>query len=351
MKKYSGVFFVVTLILGVIISGCSLDSRKRTSPNESTAVVRIKVIVDKALRRDLQEKRLFTGILEPLKKADLASGAPGRVRKITVGIGERVVQGQTLAIMDDASLVSLTANFENLKSQYERTKRLYESNAASQVQFETLQAQYLSTKRQLEQVTENTIIKAPFSGIITQKSAEEGELYSPGAGGSAGLIQLTQLDPLKLDLAVDEMSVALLQKGMAVQLKVKALRDTIVTGVVTFVNPVAQAMSRTFQVRVVINNSRAVLKAGYFVETSIIVTQKKNVLSVPVSAVTNTRLFTIEHDSIAVAHSVTTGWNTAEFVEIVSGINEGAVVIVSGNKAIGDSAIVLPQAAAQVLEK
>jgi RND family efflux transporter MFP subunit len=336
---------------GCIVFGCSSGSKKpdQSQQKENTAVIRIKVIVERAARRDIQQRRLFTGILEPLKKADLSPGAPGRIRTIAVDIGDRVAQGQVLARMDDANLVALTANFDNLKSQFERTKRLYENSAASKVQFETVQAQYLSTKRQLEQVTENTIIKAPFAGIITGKAAEEGEMYSPqmgAAGGNAGLIQLTQLDPLKLDLNVDEMSVAFLHKGMQVQLKVKALRDTVITGTVLWVNPAAQALSRTFQVRVVIPNATNAMKAGYFVETSVVLAQKKNVLAVPVSAVNGNRVFTIEQDSIAIARQVTAGWNTDEYVEILSGIPEGALVIISGNKAIPDSTIVITEEAA-----
>jgi RND family efflux transporter MFP subunit len=346
MIRKSGIALWGVVLVCWILSGCLSEGKKTNQEKKTgnTSVFRVKVIVDTARYRDLEQKRLFTGILEPLKKADLAPGSPGRIRTIPVEIGDRVSKGQILATMDDAGLVALTANFENLTSQYERTKRLYENNAASLVQFESLQAQYLSTKRQLEQVTDNTILRTPFSGIVTGKSAEEGELYSPGmasASGNAGLIQVTQLDPLKLDLNVDEMSVVFLHKGMSVQMKVQALRDTIINGIVLWVNPAAQSMSRTFQVRVSVPNPGLILKSGYFVETSIIIAEKKNVLAIPASAISTNRVFAVEQDSVAVARQVTTGWSAGGYVEILSGITPGALVIVSGNKVIPDSAIVV----------
>ena len=332
-----------TICLISIFAGCL---RKKESSLTTASMMRVKVSIDTVARRDMKKTILYTGVLEAYKKADLGPLTQGtRVRKFNVDIGDRVRKGQVLAVMDDANLFTTRINFEVQKANYERNKRLYEKNALSKAQFDNVESAYLSAKRLLKQVEENTMIRAPFSGIVTARSVEEGELFFPQSqamgAGSGGLIQVTRLDPLKIDLEVDENSVALLKKGMSVELRVNALPDTVLTGEVEWVNPSAKELSHTFAVRIVVTNKKHLLKAGYFTEIRIITETKEDVLTVPVNALVDTKVFTIHQDSIACARKVTVGWQNAEYAEIISGLAEGDMVIVKGNKALPDSTVVI----------
>ncbi len=327
------------------LSGCdSLKNLGKKQARTEAAVQRIKVdvAIDTAVRRTLYQERKLLGTLSAYRETDLAPLSMGavRVRYLPVKIGDFVEQGQIVAKMDDAQYVQTNAQFASIKSQYERSKALYDSSALSKAQFEGVEAQYTSMKRQMETMEENTVLKAPFSGLITAKSVEEGELYStpmtPGA--SKGLLRITQLNPLKIDLDVDDQTVQYVKKGMQVQLTVDNAKDSLpVLGKVDWVNPVANSMSRTFGVRIIVPNPQRKLLPGYFAEVHILMGKKDNCLSVPRSAIVDSRVFVLR-DSVALAQRVMVGISTENFAEITSGLNERDLVVVRGNKALPDSA-------------
>lgn len=331
----------------VSFPGCdSLKNIGKGQKKTEAVVQRIKVdvAVDTAVRRTLFQERKLLGTLSAYRETDLAPLSMGsvRVRYLPVKIGDYVEQGKIVAKMDDAQFVQTEAQFASLKSQYERSKALYEANALPKAQFEGVEAQYTSMKRQMENMEENTVLKAPFSGVITAKSVEEGELYStpmtPGA--SKGLLRITQLNPLKIDLDVDDQTVRYVKKGMQVLLTVDNRADSVpVYGKVDWVNPVASSMSRTFGVRIIVQNPQRKLLPGYFAEVHVIMGKKDNCLSVPRSAVVDDRVFILKN-SLAVAKKVEVGISTENLVEIVSGIGKGDLVVVRGNKALPDSAMV-----------
>jgi len=281
-------------------------------------------------------------VLEAYREADLAPLTPGRVKSLPVRIGDYVKAGQLVAQMDDAQLVSMQAQFQSLKAQYERSRDLYEANALSKAQYEGIEAQYAGTKRQLESLLENTIIKAPFGGVITHRAVEEGELYS-GASPSAvpgqprGLVRVTQLDPLKLDLEVDDETVQYVKRGTRVRIRVDQLPDQDLYGTIEYVNPQASSASRAFGVRVVVRNPGQKLRPGFYAEVHIMLKEKKNALSVPREAIVDGQLFVVRN-GIACKVRPALGLITDSLVEILSGVNEDDVVVTRGNKALPDSA-------------
>jgi membrane fusion protein (multidrug efflux system) len=328
-------------------TGCEkLKSFGKNKNSVETVAERIKIDVGvgTVTRRTLFQERKLLGTLAAYRETDIAPLAMGavRVRYLPVKIGDNVAEGQIVAKMDDAQFVSTEAQFTSLKAQYDRTKTLYEASALPKAQFEGIEAQYTSMKRQMENMEENTVLKAPFSGVVTAKAVEEGELYStpmtPGA--SKGLLRITQLNPLKIDLDVDDQTIQYVKKGMQVKLTVDNSNDSVpIYGKVDWVNPVANAMSRTFSVRLIVQNPERKLLPGYFAEVHILIGQKENCLTVPRQAVVDERVFVIT-DSLAVAKKVEVGILTEYDAEIVTGLKEGDRVVVQGNKALPDSAIV-----------
>jgi RND family efflux transporter MFP subunit len=338
----------VCCAVGLIsFSGCdSLKNAGKKKNKAETVAQRIKmnVTIDTVVRRTLYQERNLLGTLSAYRETDLAPLSMGavRVRYLPVKIGDYVNQGQIVAKMDDAQFIQADAQFASIKSQYERSKALYEANALSKAQFEGVEAQYTSMKRQMENTVENTVLKAPFSGLITAKSVEEGELYTTSMtpGASKGLVRITQLNPLKIDLDVDDQTVRYVKKGMQVQLSVDNTGDSVpVFGKVEWVNPVANSMSRTFGVRIIVQNPSRKLLPGYFAEVHILMSKKDGCLSVPRPAVVDDRVFVLK-DNLALAKKVEVGIIAEKYAEIVSGLNERDLVVVSGNKALPDSAAV-----------
>jgi membrane fusion protein, multidrug efflux system len=339
-------FIIGIIAVSALVCGCQMP--KKAAGKKATSVVaeriNIDVTIDTAMRRTLNQERKFLAVLEAYRETDIGPLSPGRVKYLKVKIGDYVEAGQVIAKMDDATYVSTDAQFQQVKAQYERSKSLYESNALSKAQFEGIEAQYTAMKRQMQSLQENTVITAPFSGIVTAKAVEEGELYSPSMmavpGQSKGLVHIAQLNPLKLDLDVDDQTIQYLKKGMQVLLSIDKVHDSVpVYGRVEWVNLAASSMSRTFGARLIIQNPKRLLLPGYFAEAHIIFDKKNDALSVPRESVVDDRVFVLKGNTAAV-RKVQVGWLTDSYAEILSGLNENDIVIVKGNKALPDSAVV-----------
>jgi membrane fusion protein, multidrug efflux system len=337
-KVFAGILCLIAAV--ALMTDCQAQKKKETAV--AAEKIKVDVTVDTALRRTLLRERKFLAVLEAYRETDVGPLSPGRVKYLPVKIGDYVEAGQIVAKMDDAQFVSTDAQFQQVKAQYERSKSLYESNAIPKAQFEAVEAQYTAMKRQMQSLSENTVITAPFAGLVTAKAVEEGELYSPpmaaGPGQSRGLVHIAQLNPLKLDLDLDDQTVPYLKKGMQVRLTIDKVNDSVpVYGRVDWVNLAASAMSRTFGARLIVQNPGRKLLPGYFAEAHIVLDKKDNALSVPRESVVDDRVFVV-HGAAVSAQKVETGWVTDDFVEITSGLAEKDVVVVNGNKALPDSA-------------
>mgnify|MGYP006299287521 CR=1 FL=1 len=333
-----------TLIVAIAALRCGDRNNEAVSASRQ---IRIEVEAQRARRQTLNKTRVFSGVLEPLRQVDitplpLSPGGGAKVERLYVDVGDHVRRGQLLAEMDDGELVRARATFQPLKAQYKRARRLYDGKAMARARYEEIEAAYLAKKRQVSRIRENTTIRAPFSGVITDRTVQEGEIYTPqaGLGRNAGLFRLTQLDPLKVDLDVDEHAVAHLKEDMSVTMKTQAPDDTVITAKVLWVNPSAHMLSHTFKVRLLAPNPRHALKAGHFVQARIVLERKTDALSVPPAALVEGNVYVVR-DGTAFARPVRLGWQCTEYVEILSGIAAGDLVVVSGNKALPDSAAVI----------
>jgi multidrug efflux pump subunit AcrA (membrane-fusion protein) len=92
-------------------------------------------------------------------------------------------------------------------------------------------------------------------------------------------------------------------------------------------------------VRVIIQNPALLLRPGYFAEVHIVLAQKQNALVIPREAVVDDRVFVVR-DNMAFSKKPVLGWLTDDHAEILSGIEENDIVILTGNKALPDSALV-----------
>jgi RND family efflux transporter MFP subunit len=343
---HTRVRLTIAAITGIVtlLIGCDMPwtSKKGLAGAASDSRIRVQVKLGLAERRNLSQEQKIMGVLEAYREADVAPMIPGRVKRLSVKIGDVVQAGQIVAEMDDASLASMDAGLQPLKAQYNRAQSLQAANAMSKAQVEAIEAQYVAQKRQFEQLQENTSLKAPFAGVVTSRACEEGEVFSPPMaarpGESRGLVRITQLDPLKLDLDLDDQTVQHVLKGMTVRLTSDAAPDSIpIVGKVEWVNPQANASSNTFAVRIVVPNAKRMLRPGYFSVAHILLSEKKNVLSVPRSAIVDEKVFVVR-DSMAVSVKPVLGETTEEYAEVLSGLDENAQVVVAGNKALPDSA-------------
>jgi len=142
----------------------------------------------------------YTSTILAYEEVNLAPSTPGRVDKIYVEVGDRVQKGQNLFLMDRTQYYANKIQLANLEKDLARIDTLFKLGSVTEQLYDQTNAQYEVMKTNVEFMEENTLLEAPFDGIITGKYLEDGELYSgaPGMSGKAAVVTLMQINPVKI---------------------------------------------------------------------------------------------------------------------------------------------------------
>ena len=188
----------------------------------------------------------------------------------------------------------------------------------------------------MEFLETNTYVKAPFAGVISAKTYEDGELY-----GGQPILVLTQIDKLKALVAIPETYFPLFKEGMKLSLVTDIYPDKVFPATVEIVYPTIDPSSHTFQCKIVIPNSKNLLRPGMYVTTTIGL-GKANALVVPYQSVeklvgANDRYVFINEDGHAKRVSVTLGQRFDQDIEIIAPeIVPGVEVVTTGQYKLVD---------------
>jgi RND family efflux transporter MFP subunit len=190
----------------------------------------------------------------------------------------------------------------------------------------------------VEFLTGNTRLKAPFSGIISGKYFEPGEMYSgsPVATvGKAAILSLVQIDKLKLVIPVSEKYFPQIKTGMEATITCDIYPDRAFQGRISRVYPTIDPSSHSFSVEVVTVNSNGILRPGMFARVSFDLEEVEAVV-LPALAVlkmqgSNERYLFIENKGKAERIPVTIGARYDDQIEVLSDrLKAGDRVIISG---------------------
>lgn len=185
-----------------------------------------------------------SGRVESKETALLSTRMMGRIQKIYVDIGDAVQKGQLLYAIDaadisarsaqvNAQIAQAEAAFQNAQKDYERYQALFKENSATQKELENMQLQYTVAKNQLEAAKEaqNEVaanmnyakVKAPFSGVITQKMMNDGNLAHP----AMPILAMEGEQGLRIKASVSEQEIGKLQVGDTAQISIDAIRQSL----------------------------------------------------------------------------------------------------------------------------
>jgi len=175
-----------------------------------------------------------SGYLVARTRATLSSKVLGRVSWLGVQEGSRVTKGQTLARLESPDLAAardqVRAQLDQSKIDLDRAVKLQAQGIQDVATVDKLRSQKLSLEAQLayqNAMLDSMELKAPFSGIVTQKLSEVGETVAPGSAGGANAINailvMADFDTLEVEVEVNEASIAKLRKGMPAEVRVDAL--------------------------------------------------------------------------------------------------------------------------------
>jgi len=206
-----------------------------------------------------------SGYLVARHRATLSAKVPGRIGWLGVEEGSRVQKGQIIARLEatdlQASRDQAVANLKQAEEDLQRGKALIKDGILDRASLDRLQnvrdAQAAQV-RYLDAQLENMVLRAPFSGTVTQKLSEVGETVSPGSAGGANAINaiavLADFDSLEVEVEVSEGGITRLRKGMPVEIRVDALdadpQARVLQGVLREIYPTSNRQKAVVIVRV-----------------------------------------------------------------------------------------------------
>lgn len=363
-----------TPVLGILVALIvSLGCDKKAANQGNNGVARIEVEVDVAKLGPVQTTISATGTIKATQQANVGAKVSGRVEKVEIDEGEKVDQGDpivvlqqvdfTLAVKDaeasvnnsKASVRVAEVSLEKARDDFDRYVKLHTEKAVSDQMFEEVRTAKRLAEENLElartglaraktqlELTEqrlsDSVIRAPFDGIVVAKAVNEGEFVSQA---SPPLVRIMDLSKVKIDVGIPEEHSQKIQVGQTASLKVDAYPNANFEGKVITVNPHVDERSRAFNVQVEVPNDYPdhFLKAGMFARVTIFTGQRDNVVLVPKSALLTLdgkRVLFIVKDLIAARREVEVGFEDDESAEIVSGVSAGESIVVKGNWGLSD---------------
>jgi RND family efflux transporter MFP subunit len=184
-----------------------------------------------------------------------------------------------------------------------------------------------STKRTLT-------FRSTVSGIVTEKKAVQGMRFMPGDA----LYQVTDLSAVWVVADVSEQDIGSVKLGARATVKINAYPDKAFTAALTYIYPTLNAETRTVPVRLELANPGGLLKPGMFAQLELAVGAKNRVLTVPVSAVIDSGARQMALVQVGDAkegrfepREVKLGTRSENYLEVLSGLREGELVVTSAN--------------------
>jgi RND family efflux transporter MFP subunit len=341
MKK----IIITIVIIAVAFFGISYILNKNKAENEGkTAIVAeknaaVSVKVATVKTEDVNLGFTANGNFVPIQELTFSAEKSGKVISVLAKEGDYVRVGQTLlTVRGDVINVNAQqaqAVYQNAKSDYERYENAYKTGGVTKQQLDQAKLALTNAQSNLTQANINvgdTKVKAPINGYINKKYIEPGSILA-GMPATA-LFDIVNVSKLKLTVTVNESQVASLKLGNTVNITASVYPDKTFSGKITFIAAKADA-SLNFPVEIEItNNANNDLKAGMYGTANFgSNNQKQNLKVVPrnafVGSVSSNEIFVVENN-VAKLKKVVAGRILGDKVEIIDGLNDGDVVITTG---------------------
>lgn len=331
----------------MIVYGCSskTEEQKPSEGNVAASAIKIEKVKVTTLQSRIIAKNIeYTSTLKAFEEVHLVPSTPGRIEKIFVEVGSRVSKGDQLVQMDQTQLRQAMIQLNSLEIDYKRLDTLQKVGSITRQQFDQISTQYEIAKSNVEFLKENTRLVAPFSGVISGKYFEDGEMYSGApntATGKAAILSVVQISPLKAIVNIPETYYPIISEGMTTQVSCDLYPDQEYSGTIMRKYPTIDAMTHSFQVEIRIDNPGEKLRPGMFARVQLALGET-DALVVPALAVlkmqgSNERYVFIEDQGKARRVSVNMGKRFDEMVEIISPeLKEGDRLIITGQSRLVD---------------
>lgn len=356
--------YITSLILAFTsLAGCSHKPGAENAERGASEAANAEVTLTKVTRADIRETATVSGTVAALPNQDVRVSAliTGRIAEMKVAEGDVVQVGQMIARLDarpyqdqlvqaEAAVQQAKANLENAHLSRKRNEDLFHRGIAARKDFEDARTQEsvaAASVRQTEAAVElahlqlgRTQILSPLNGRIAKRFVSVGEQVDGTA--AQPIAEVANLAEVELLANIPSNYLSTFHVGELLEIESDALAGTLLAGKVVAVSPAVDAATNLGVVRIQIANTNALLRLGMYLSAKIAVEDHKNALTAPSEAIYHDEkgqphVYRVEKNA-ATAVVVKLGIQTKDRAEILTGVNEGDTIILTGGYGLPDTA-------------
>jgi membrane fusion protein, multidrug efflux system len=333
----------VAVIVGIMAALVILKPKPGNGKSTGVTMDIVPVTVMKAGMKELRDSLTLAGTLLANNDIDIIAETQGILTAVNAQVGDYVKAGDVLFQMNDevpkANYLASEAEYRNAKSEADRADTLSQRGLISNAQFDatrmscqSAEARYITARKQYN----DTKVKTPISGIVTSRLVDVGRLVSVGMK----VANVVDIRSLKVQVDVPEADYFKMKVGDLVTVLIDLYPGVGFPGRVA-TKAVKADDVHTYPVEVVLHNSgEHPLNAGMFCRIYFLSKSPRAVIALPrtvlVGSVHRSQVYVVKND-LALLRPVTTGGEYGSEIEIMTGVNSGDDVVVSGQSTLADS--------------
>lgn len=330
--------------VALITLGCSKQAARGgfampPMPVETAAVV----------KSDVADPFDAVGTIEAVNSVTVVSEIDAAVISLPFREGEAIAKGGLIAQLDDAQLRAELVRAEAIRDQrrisYERIKTIADQGVGAPQEVDdaaaalkVAEADLALTRARLQK----TRIVAPFAGILGARKVSPGAFLRSGSA----ITDLAQVEQLRVTFSTPERYYPTLHRGAVVKVSTTAYPGVELTGQIDVIEPVVDADTRRARVIARIDNSDGKFRPGMSANVTVVLSERKDALVIPNEAVfvegTQSLVYVVKADSSVTRTAVVLGTRLRDTVEVVKGLETGAVVVRAGHQKLFEGARVVP---------
>lgn len=376
-------------VAGLAMTSCSKGDKSAATADTADEAPLVKI--EKVNEENVEQKGIYTSSVDADLINNISPTTPNRIKEIYVDEGMMVSKGQKLVVLDDVNIVAYEsqvnnakagvesakagvdnaqagvdnaqANLNNVQLNYNRALELYKIGGGTKQNLDAMETQLITAKnslataksslasaksslasaqsglasaeRTLRNATENTILTAPISGVVTKRNYDPGDMT-----GALPVLTIANVQPVKVVCNISESEYAKVKKGMKVTCTFDTYGEKEFDGTVNMVSPTIDTASRTFGVEIILPNPNNMILPGMFGRVTFNFGQERHVV-VPDKAVvkqpgSGDQYVYVYKDGKVSYNKVQLGQRLGSTYEILSGLADGDEVVVSGQSKLAN---------------
>ncbi|SEF47233.1 efflux RND transporter periplasmic adaptor subunit [Parabacteroides chinchillae] len=331
--KTKKILSAIPAVALLILMSCSGEKK-----NEAVDTVneKAKVKIEKVSMQDVEQLNEFTATVEANIVNRIAPQTPFRIEKLFAEVGDHVKAGQLLVKMDATNLKQSKVQLDNQEIEFKRIDELYKVGGASKSAWDAQKTALEVARETYKNLQENTQLLSPITGVITARNYDSGDMYT----AAEPIYTVEEIRPVKLLVNVSESFFTKVKKGNEVDIKLDVYGDEIFKGKISLIYPTIDPSTRTFPVEIKIANNDERVRPGMFARVTITFGTMNHIVVPDLAIVKQSgagdRYIYVYKDGKVSYQKVELGRRMDNKYEIISGINDGDMVVVSGQSRLNN---------------